>query len=308
MNAIKSMIEKAQSIIIIAHVRPDGDCIGASEGLRHAILHRFPTKQVYCRYEILDSLAFLGSPNEIDDHVFFDSLVISVDTANQERVYDQRYTKGKQLIRIDHHPHVDAFGDIDYVDITSPSTCNIITGLLTEWGYDIPEKAAIALLTGITTDTGRFRYRGVTSETLQQAARLLATGIDITEVYEPLYQKELNDLRFLGHFLTKIQSSLKGILYVVLTQSEIQAYDLTDDTAADFISYLSDVKGFPIWFLVYETKEGDLRVRLRSDRIAIDGVATQFHGGGHPFASGCRLISFDQVNALVTELEHLLSA
>lgn len=306
MNAIKSMIEQAQSIIIIAHVRPDGDCIGASEGLRHAILHRFPSKQVYCRYEPIDSLAFLGSPNEIDDHVFFDSLVISLDTANQARIYDQRYQTGKQLIRIDHHPHVDAFGDIDYVDTTSPSTCNIITRLLTEWGYDIPKQAAMALLTGITTDTGRFRYRGVTSETLTQAARLLASGIEITDVYQPLYQKQLNELHFLGHFLTKVQSSDKGILYVLLTQSDIQAYDLTDDTAANFISHLSDVKGFPIWFLVYQTKEGDLRVRLRSDRIAINEIATKYQGGGHPFASGCRLTSFDQVNALVADLEQLL--
>jgi bifunctional oligoribonuclease and PAP phosphatase NrnA len=306
MKAIQTLIEQANSIIMIAHVRPDGDCIGASEGLRHAILHRFPNKQVYCRYEALDAYAFLGKPDDVTNDVFSRSLVISLDTANQERIYDQRYASGKQLVRIDHHPHIDQFGDIDYVDPSSPSTCNIITRLLTEWGYEIPTAAAVALFTGITTDTGRFRYRGVTPETLKQAAALLETGIDITEVYQPLYQKHLNDLQFMGHVLTKVQSSANGILYVLLTQSDIQAYDLTDDTAANVVDQLSDVKGYPIWFVVYQTKEGDLRVRLRSDRVAIDQVAMKYQGGGHPFASGCRLTSFDDVTDLLHDLESLL--
>jgi phosphoesterase RecJ-like protein len=306
MKAIKEKIEKANSIIIIAHVRPDGDCIGAAEGLRHAIGHRFPKKQLFCRYEWIDSLAFIGTPDEVKDSLFGQSLVISVDTANQDRIYDQRYLLAKELVRIDHHPHVDTFGDVDYVDTSSPSTCNIITKLLQEWGYEIPQAAAKALFTGMTTDTGRFRYRGVTSQTFEQAAALLKTGIDITTVYQSLYEKSLNEVQFLGHFLTKVQRSEGGIIYIVLTQKDIQAYNLSDDTAANFISQISDVKGFPIWFLVYETKEGDLRVRLRSSHLVINGVASKYQGGGHPLASGCRLASLDQLPDLVNDLETVI--
>lgn len=306
MKAIKEKIEKASSIIIIAHVRPDGDCIGSAEGLRRAIVHRFPEKQVFCRYELLDSLAFIGTPDDVDDHLFSKSLVISVDTANQERIYDQRYRLAKELVRIDHHPHVDRFGDVDYVDTASPSTCNIITGLLKEWDYEIPQTAAKALLVGMTTDTGRFRYRGVTSQTLEQAAALLKTGIDITSVYEPLYEKSFNEVQFLGHFLSKVQRSEVGILYIVLTQEDIQAYNLNDDTAADFVSQLSDVKGYPIWFLVYQTKERELRVRLRSSHLMIHEVASKYQGGGHPLASGCRLMSLDQLPELIHDLEAVI--
>jgi len=307
MNAIKEKIEAASSIIIIAHVRPDGDCIGSSEGLRHAIVHRFPQKQVYCRYEYLESLAFIGTPDDVDDSLFSKSLVISLDTANQTRIYDQRYTLAKELVRIDHHPHVDYFGDVDYVDTTSPSTCNIITRLLLEWNYDIPQVAAKALLIGMTTDTGRFRYRGVTSQTFEQAAKLLETGIEISKVYQPLYEKSLNEIQFLGHFLTKIQRSSAGVLYVTLTQQDIKTYDLTDDAAANFINQLSDIKGFPIWFLVYETKEGDLRVRLRSSHLVINEVASQYQGGGHPLASGCRLNSLDQLPEFIHNLEAVIT-
>jgi phosphoesterase RecJ-like protein len=306
MNAIKEKIEKADSIIIIAHVRPDGDCIGSSEGLRHSIINRFPEKQVFCRYEPLDYLSFIGTPDEVDDSLFSQSLVISLDTANQERIYDQRFKLAKELVRIDHHPHVDFFGDVDYVDTSSPSTCNIITRLLQEWDYDIPQVAAKALLVGMTTDTGRFRYRGVTSQTFEQAAALLETGLDITSVYQPLYEKSLNEVQFLGHFLTKVQRSEVGILYIVLTQEDIKAYNLTDDAAANFINQLSDVKGFPIWFLVYQTKEGDLRVRLRSSHLVINGVASKYQGGGHPLASGCRLTSLDQLPEFINDLEDVI--
>jgi phosphoesterase RecJ-like protein len=306
MKSIQTMIEQAHSIIIIAHVRPDGDCVGASEGLRQAILHRDPRKRVYCRYEALDYLSFLGAPDDVSDEVFATSLVISLDTANQERIYDPRYAMGRQLVRIDHHPHVDFFGDIDHVDTSSPSTCNIITRLLSEWGYDIPVGAAKALLTGITTDTGRFRYRGVTNETFQQAATLLESGFDVTDVYDTLYTKQLVDLEFLGFFLTKLQRSDKGILYVVLRQEEIQSFGLSDDTAANFIGQLSDVKGHPIWFLVYETIDHVYRVRLRSRNIVINEVAAQYDGGGHPFASGASLPKLSDVERLVRDLEALL--
>jgi phosphoesterase RecJ-like protein len=306
MQAIKEKIENANSIIIIAHVRPDGDCIGSAEGLRHSIIHRFPQKQVFCRYESLDSLAFLGTPDDVEDESFASSLVISVDTANQERIYDQRYRFANELVRIDHHPHVDHFGDVDYVDTTSPSTCNIITRLLQEWAYEIPQAAAKALLIGMTTDTGRFRYRGVTSQTFEQAAVLLQTGIDIATVYQPLYETTLNELQFLGYFLTKIQRSDGGILYIVLTQKDIQTYNLKDETAADFISHLSDVKDFSIWFLVYETKDGDWRVRLRSSHLEIHQVAALYQGGGHPLASGFQLTSLEQLPSLIKDLEAVL--
>jgi len=306
MNQIKSMIESADLIIIIAHVRPDGDCIGASEGLRHSILYNFPTKQVFCRYEALDYLSFLGTPDALTDDLFPSALVISLDTATQERIYDSRYVSAKQLIRIDHHPHVDFFGDVDYVDTTSPSTCNIITRLLTEWNYVIPPAAAKALLTGISTDTGRFRYRGVTADTFLQAATLLQTGIDVTQVYQPLYAKEIQELQFLGYFLSKVQTSPKGIVYVVLTQDDINQHGLSDDAAANFIGQLSDVNGYPIWFLLYQTYDQEWRIRLRSDSITINQVANDFQGGGHPLASGCKLDHLEQLPAFLHALEALL--
>jgi bifunctional oligoribonuclease and PAP phosphatase NrnA len=304
MDAIKQLITAHDSIIIIAHVRPDGDCVGATQGLAHTIRHQFPTKKVYVRFEALEYLAFLGAPDEIEDSLFPDSLVISVDTASRERIYDQRFTLGKALLRIDHHPHVDFFGDIDYVDTSSPSTCNIITRLIREFGWDIPASAATALYTGITTDTGRFRYRGVTEQTLRQAADLLKTGIQPVDIYDQLYARDLLHVHFLGTFLSQAQTA-NGVIYVVLHQQEIVDSGLSEDQAANFISHLSDINGYPIWFLAYQTKEGIWRIRLRSSGIVINDVASRYQGGGHPQASGCQLTSIDQLPAFIADLERL---
>ena len=305
MDAIKQLITEHDSIIIIAHIRPDGDCIGSTQGLAQTIRHQFPTKKVYARYEALDYLAFLGVPDDVEDRIFAESLVISLDTANRDRIYDQRFSRGKALLRIDHHPHIDYFGDIDYVDTSSPSTCNIITRLLTEFGWEIPAGAAIALYTGITTDTGRFRYRGVSEQTLRQAADLLKTGIQPVDIYDQLYARDLLQVHFLGTFLSQAQTA-NGVIYVVLHQQEIQDSGLTEDQAANYISHLSDINGYPIWFLAYQTTEGIWRVRLRSSGVVINEVASRYHGGGHPQASGCQLTSIDQLPEFIADLERLL--
>ncbi len=305
MEEIKQIIAENDSIIIIAHVRPDGDCIGATQGLAQTIRHQFPTKKVYVRYESLEYLAFLGAPDEIEDNLFPESLVISLDTANRDRIYDQRFSQGKALLRIDHHPHIDFFGDIDYVDTSSPSTCNIITRLLTEFGWQIPAAAALALYTGITTDTGRFRYRGVSEQTLRQAADLLKTGIQPVDIYDQLYARDLLQVHFLGTFLSQAQTA-NGVIYVVLHQQEIKDSGLSEDQAANFISQLSDINGYPIWFLAYQTMEGMWRVRLRSSGIVINEVASRYQGGGHPQASGCQLTSIVQLPEFIADLERLL--
>jgi bifunctional oligoribonuclease and PAP phosphatase NrnA len=305
MESIKQMIHDHDSMIIIAHIRPDGDCIGATQGLAHSIRFQYPDKKVFVRYEAVDYLAFLGAPDDVSDETFTKSLVISLDTAHRDRIYDPRYNTGKALVRIDHHPHVDFFGDIDHVDTTSPSTCNIITQMLLDWGWHIPLSSAQALYTGITTDTGRFRYRGVTEQTLSQAASLVKAGVEPTTIYDQLYQRDLTQVHFLGTFLSQAQTA-KGVIYVVLSQAEIMASGLSEDQAANFISHLSDIEGYPIWLLVYQTKEGMWRVRLRSSGIVINEVAARYHGGGHPQASGCQLSSIDQLPELIADLERLL--
>ncbi len=105
-------IASYETIVIHRHVRPDPDAYGSQIGLKELLLANYPEKKVYAVGEHDTSLSFLAMPDQVADDVYADALVIVTDTANTERVDDQRYTKGKMVIKIDHHPNDDAYGDL----------------------------------------------------------------------------------------------------------------------------------------------------------------------------------------------------
>ena len=170
---ILNEIKKFKIIIIHRHKRPDPDAIGSQMGLAQLIKESFPDKQVLCAGKQYESFEWLGKTDEIADEQYQDALVIVVDTANQPRVDDDRYTKGKALIKIDHHPNDDQFGDIMWVEPDASSTSELIYDF-----YDsnkdqltLPSEGARLLYAGIVGDTGRFMYPSTSSHTLEVAAK-----------------------------------------------------------------------------------------------------------------------------------------
>ena len=125
-------IKQYETIITHRHVRPDPDAYGSQFGLAELIRANYPEKKVYTVGEHDDSLSFLAMPEQIDDAVFEGALVIVTDTANTERVDDQRYNKGAYLIKIDHHPNDDAYGDLLWVDTNASSCSEMIYELFEE--------------------------------------------------------------------------------------------------------------------------------------------------------------------------------
>lgn len=125
-------IQQYDKIILHRHVRPDPDAYGSQMGLAELIRTNYPEKQVYAIGQHDDSLSFMAHPDAIEDAVFENALVIVTDTANTERI-DDRYTKGAYVIKIDHHPNDDAYGDFLWVD-TDASSCS-------EMIYELYEEA-----------------------------------------------------------------------------------------------------------------------------------------------------------------------
>src|SRR5699024_730158 len=123
---ILDAIKENDTIIIHRHVRPDADALGSQCGLREIIQTTYPAKTVYVVGEEDPALTFLAKMDQINDKQFDDALVIVCDTANTGRISDERYQTGKQLIKIDHHPNVDPYGDIMWVDTTASSTSEMI--------------------------------------------------------------------------------------------------------------------------------------------------------------------------------------
>lgn len=155
-------IKKYETIIIHRHVRPDPDALGSQCGLKAIIQATFPGKRVYAVGEEDESFHFLARMDDISDDVYEGALVIVCDTANTGRISDSRYDLGEQLIKIDHHPDHDEYGDIRWVNTGASSTSEMIYELyLTgkESGFLFNKAAARLIYAGIVGDTGRFYFQ-----------------------------------------------------------------------------------------------------------------------------------------------------
>src|SRR5690554_3779638 len=212
-NKIYEKIKEWDSIIILRHVRPDPDAIGSQAGLKEVILQHFPEKNVYITGEADKSLQFLSKMDEVDDSIFDRSLVIVCDTANRERIDDSRYEKAKYVIKIDHHPIVDEYGDLAWVDVKASSTSEMICELYSvfeENGAELTEKAARLLFAGIVGDTGRFRFSNTTQRTSYWAGKLVDKNFSRTELYDQLYETTLPILRLEGYVLSNVELRPSG--------------------------------------------------------------------------------------------------
>lgn len=304
---ILDKIHEAKTIIIHRHVRPDPDAIGSQAGLAALIQHRYPEKQVLMVGEEEESLHFLARMDDVEDEVFSEALVIVCDTANEERVSDKRYRKGRFVIKIDHHPNEDPFGDLLWIDTSASSTSEMIYELLLHakerFGWSLSSEAALRLYAGIVGDTGRFRYPNTSEKTHRYTADLVATGIDQTAFYSALYRKDLRLTRLEGYILQHVRLSEAGLGVVRLSKDVLEEFQVTTSESSALVNCFADIEGLLAWVFFVEENEGLIRVRLRSKGPIINKIAQNFGGGGHPLASGAKANDWEQVEQIIAELE-----
>jgi len=300
-------IKKYNSIIIHRHVRPDPDAIGSQAGLKALIEEFFPGKTVLLAGEEEESLTFMAYMDDIKDDQFQHSLVIVCDTANTDRVDDQRYRHGAETIKIDHHPNVDPFGTIMWVDPSASSTSEMIFELyleLEKTGSKLNEEMSRLLYAGIVADTGRFRFPNTTEKTFYYAGRLIEADFSRSEIYDRLYETTLPILRLEGYALSELKMLPSGAAYVYLTKETLERFDVTSKEAASIVNSFSTLKGLKAW--VFFVEEDDIiRVRLRSKGPEIHQLAARFNGGGHPMASGASAKTWAETDQVIKQLDEI---
>lgn len=303
LKQIYKKIKAYDTIIIHGHIRPDGDCYGAQFGLKNIIENAFPSKIVYVVGQTTDYVSFVGIPDMIEDYIYEGALSIVVDTATSERISDQRYLLGKEIIKIDHHIPVDQYGDLVWVDTSFPSCAQMIAYFSMQFKqFKITKPGATAMYTGILTDTGRFKYRGVSRLTHEIAGMLLDHGADVEEIDSYLSRESMNATRFKGYIYSNFETTKKGFIYLRITEEVIKEFNLTYEEASAVVNLLGGIEGFPVWAIFIEN-EDVIRVRLRSNGPDIDKVANQFRGGGHAKASGATLHSWDELKPFIKAVE-----
>lgn len=306
---IKNKIEQYDKIVILRHVRPDGDAVGSSLGLRDILQNTYPNKKVKCfAKDFAESLNFTAKEDEEDIEFYKDALGIVVDTATRDRISNDNVDLLKEIIKIDHHPNVDPYGVINLVEVDISSTCELIVkvydALKDKWV--LSDKAAELLYMGIVTDSGRFRYSSTDGLTLRNASILLDKGINLEKLYANLYLKDYGTFKLQSEVYKKMKISNNGVAYVYIDKKMQEKYNLTSQEASLMVGALDSIKGSLIWLAFIDNPDGSIRVRLRSRFLDINDIATNYNGGGHGRASGATVYSLTEMKALVKDCDKKL--
>jgi len=307
---ILQAIEQYETIIVHRHVRPDPDAYGSQGGLTAILKESFPEKKIFAVGQEEPTLNFLRRLDVIEDEIYKGALVIVCDTANQERIDDHRYTLGDKLIKIDHHPNMEPYGDLLWVDTTASSCSEMIYDFYLkgkEVGLKMNDEAARLLFAGIVGDTGRFLFPSSTEKTFAYAGELIHYNFSRTELFDKMYELDPKIIKLQGYILQSFVLQPNGVASVMITKDLLKEYDARPAEASLLVGTLGDVKGIKAWvFFIEEDKQ--IRVRLRSKGPVINEVARKFNGGGHPLASGATIYSWDEMEQVVHELGKVCEA
>ncbi len=304
---ILDRIKEYDSIVIGRHIRPDGDAIGSSRGLKRIIELTYPEKKVYLsNTDTSDYLSFLGSEDPpVSNETIRSSLAILLDTATADRLSNPRLLNAAELIKIDHHIKCEDFKGIEWIEDYRSSVSEMIADFYETFRDELKLDAtgARCIYTGIVTDSGRFSYSSTSPETLRLAALMLSFGFDIEELQAHLDLKEYSFYRFRTALFHRIKRTSSGLLWVYVDEEFQKKWKLTRENASESVSFLSGVKGSICWLAFIDNGDGTIRVRLRSRFMTVNELASRYHGGGHDRASGATCYSKDEMMALVEEAD-----
>ena len=285
------LLKSAQKLAIVSHVSPDGDTLGSSLALMHAL--RTLGKDVIMNVDddISTVYSFLPGIEEFrrfapDESVEADILVI-IDASSADRAGNaMEVVKARAVLNIDHHKTNTRFADYLYLDSDAAATAEIVYSLLQEMGIGLTTDIATCIYEGIYTDTGSFKYSNTTSNTLKTAAELLNYGVNPSLISDNMELKSRSQVEMLRKVLETLTFLKDGKIAYIEIAPEL--YDHNVDTDA-FISYPRYVEGVEIALLFKQVEDNLTRVSFRSKEIDVAKIALSFGGGGHKKAAGCSI-------------------
>ena len=306
-ESIHKLIEQYPRIIIHRHKSPDGDALGAQQGLRRILQDSYPHKEILAVGDMTPRYEFMAIPpmDEIDDAAYEGALAILLDSAVATLISDDRYRLAAATARIDHHIFCEHFTDEEVVDTSFESCCGMIAAMAMECGFHVSSDAAKSLYTGMITDSGRFRYDSTTAQTFRLASFLAERPFSTADIYQNLYSDSLDSIQLRAKFTLKIQTTPKGVAYIYTPLEEAKTYGADNFTLSrGMVNVMSEIRGIHSWVNFTETEDGVL-CEIRSNRYNINPIATKYGGGGHQKASGATLKNKEEALSLLNDLNSL---
>lgn len=307
-KAIYKQIKRFDDIVIARHIGADPDALGSQLALKEMILDLFPEKKVYAIGSYSSKFKFIGELDKLEDSIDLSScLLICLDTPDIKRIDGANPNDFAYVVKIDHHPLVDKYGDIEVIDDNSSSTCQLLLELLYATKFKLTKSIAEKLYLGIVADTERFLHPYTTVRTFELVTRMLKdTNIDFTSLYKPLYIRPLAETRFQGYINENFKITDNGVAYIKIDEALIKEYGVDSGTAGSLINNLKYIEGVVILIFLTEDKKSNLiKANIRSEGPIVNKLASIYGGGGHKYASGARLTSWEQADNLISDLDKL---
>ncbi len=296
-DRILDKIAESQSICVVGHIRPDGDCVGSELGLTLAL--RKQGKDVSCwnedampqKYAFLDPDKLLQKPGGAQ---VFD-LVIAVDSASFDRLGSVAAAVGQRkfLINIDHHQSNTRYGDLNWISAREASTGELIFRLLQAVKWPITPAIADCLFTAVSTDTGSFQYPTTKPVTYHTAAELVRLGANLETICHEVYQSfSLSRVRLLRHLYSHFHLTHNNqIAWLWLKKRDFARTGADRTDTEGLIDHIRAIEPVVVACIFEEAGDDLVRVSLRSKspRINVNDILAQFGGGGHAAAAGARI-------------------
>ncbi len=292
-------IEGAKHVLVLTHIRPDGDAVGSALALvsllrasgreaRAVLADAIPRS-----YAFLEGASSVGPPRKVKPGFARAALAVALDTSNPERLGDARalFDSAARTVNVDHHASNGGFADVDWVDPSAAAVGEMVWRLARELGWALPPAARDALYVALMTDTGRFTYGNTTAGTLEIASALVREGASPERLADGVYGgKPVAEWLLEARARASLKVERGGrIASIALTIGDFRETRTNPAAAGEFASLPRLLAGVDVALFFYEIDRGRrTKVGLRSTRaVDSNALARRFGGGGHAQASGC---------------------
>jgi len=306
---IELLKEEKGPILIASHENPDADTLGSALALYLFLKKKGKKVVVGCKDKVPHFLDFLPGAKDVlrlpVDDIF--SLAVVVDASGFSRVNAE--VKAFRKARIDHHIGGEFYGEYDYIDPEAPSTTALIYRLLCAWDKSaIDEDIAENLYAGLATDTGFFKYSNTTAESFELAKELVELGAKPNWTYVNFAEREsINKLRLISKVLETLTLHEDGLVAgITIFDRFFKETGCEYSDSEGLVNYPRSLEGVEVAYAIIEKPEEKIwKVSLRSKgKVDVAKIAEELGGGGHRYASGCKI----KANSYEEAMDLLLKA
>lgn len=285
-----SLLRQAEDILILAHAGPDGDTIGAAYALLYTLRKLGKRAIVRCSDEFAPRYDYLA--DTLEQPAFDPKYVVVTDVADTTLLgKDMQDYKDKIDLCIDHHPSNKGYSNYLLLDSSAAATCELLFEVIEALGVDIDAKIADCLYTGLTTDTGCFRYSNTTARSHAIAAKLIALGADSSTINRLMFETVTRGrLAVQSAALASLEFYFDGRCALMhMDRDIIEANQCTEDDLTGLSALPREIQGVIAGVTLKQNKERTkYKISLRTfEGVNASEVCERLGGGGHMRAAGC---------------------